>query len=53
MGKQNSECRRMETTLSTKELLIQAIKDKHPYYIPQIITWQAETINQYARWIEG
>ena len=43
----------MKTTLSNKELLIQAIKDKHFYYIPQIITWQAETSNQYARWIEG
>ena len=42
----------MKVTNHNKNNLIKLIRDKHPYDIPQIISWKVETTADYARWIE-
>ena len=42
----------MKVTNNNKDNLIKLIIDKHPYEIPQIISWKVETTADYARWIE-
>ena len=42
----------MKVTNNNKDNLIKLIRDKHPYEIPQIISWKVETTADYARWIE-
>ena len=42
----------MKVTNNNKDNLIKLIRDKHPYEIPQVISWKVETTTDYARWIE-
>lgn len=40
-----------KTHPAQRESLIAAIRDSHPYDLPAVIDWAAETTGDYARWV--
>tara|TARA_Y100001970_G_scaffold202691_1_gene246788 strand:+ start:4773 stop:5087 length:315 start_codon:yes stop_codon:yes gene_type:complete len=43
----------IRTSESKKGGLISKIKTEHPYDVPEIIWWPAESTNEYYDWVQG
>lgn len=42
-----------KTDPETKSGLISAIRSDHPYDVPQILAWDAESTEDYFNWVQG
>ncbi len=53
-GKLNQESEMlvlMKTSIEMREKVLTAIKTQHPYQVPAIISWEAESNDEYGRWV--
>ena len=43
----------LKTSQSRLESVLSALKESHPYEVPQIIHWAADSTQEYADWIDS
>jgi periplasmic divalent cation tolerance protein len=41
------------TTENSKNKVVSKIKSEHPYDIPKILCWAAESTKEYSHWVKG
>ena len=43
----------LKTSQSRLESVLSALKESHPYEVPQIIHWAADSTQEYADWVDS
>ena len=43
----------LKTSINNKDKLVSEILKRHPFDTPQILSWLAESTDEYASWVEG
>ncbi len=41
------------TTAESKDKVVSKIKSEHPYDLPKVLCWPAESTKEYSDWVKG